>query len=126
MATGGSVESIVIAGRRFSVDAEEDVTLMLGGMSNEIKPNGDNTARVIQKRVAWKLSSIKIMNDHLRGDHEYVQAIANGFSFVPCTIRMSDGTVYYGSGQVTGDIEGSSQDGTISIELSGPGALSQM
>jgi hypothetical protein len=126
MATGGSIESVTIGGRRFPVDSEEDVTQMLGGFSNETKLAGDGSGRQIKKRVPWSIKSLKLICDPEREDTEYLQALADESNFVPITMKLVDGTIYGGQGQIEGDIEWSSQDSSASIELKGPGKLEQI
>jgi hypothetical protein len=62
------------------------------------------------------------MNDD-RGDHEYVQALMDSPDDVPITITYVTGNTYGGAGNVTGDLNSSSQSSTLPVTLKGPGKL---
>ena len=116
---GGPVESIVFAGRRFSVDAEADVKLILGGFTNNIKPNGDQTSRIVK---AMKLAEIKdgvFAIDNDRGDHEFIQSIADEFDMQNAEVTLVDGNVYSGLMQIEGEFEYSAKEGTMTVSLKG-------
>lgn len=130
MSTGGSIESVSIRGRNFSVAADADVSRKLGGFENAVEMNGNATARVIKTRVAWMLSGITVDVNDTRGDHEFLQEIANGTNadvdgFFTVSITYASGAVYSGRGQVTDAIEYGSQNTTASVSLSGPGELTK-
>jgi hypothetical protein len=122
-ATGGSIESITIKGRTFDVDGESTPGRKLGGKTNEVKPNGSGSARVIQKRNSWMISDAAIGIDDDNGDQEFLQDIADSGGFVPCTITYASGKVYQGQGQIVGDIELDPGEQTCPISLSGKGKL---
>jgi hypothetical protein len=124
-AVGGSIESVTIRGRLFAVAADAEVTRKLGGFENEVQPNGDATARLIKTRVAWMLDGVQLAIDDGRADGEFLQEIADGLEFVPCTITLASGLTYQGDGQITGEIGFSSQNSTATVTLSGQGALTQ-
>lgn len=124
-AVGGSIESISIRNRLFPVAADADASQMLGGFSNEVSPNGNGTARIVKKRVAWKVSGLDVEINHDRADLEFLQEIADGDDFVPITVTMASGVTYQGKGMITGDIEGSTEKATAGITLEGPQKLEQ-
>jgi hypothetical protein len=130
MSTGGSIESVSIRGRNFSVAADADVTRKLGGFENEVQMNGNATARVVKTRVAWMLSGITIDVNDVRADHEFLQDIANGVNadvdgFFTVSITYASGAVYSGRGIITDTIEYASQNTTAGVSLSGPGELTK-
>ena len=55
MSVGGSIESLTLDGRTFSVAADADTTRNLGGTDNEVEMNGDGTYRIVKTRVAAKI-----------------------------------------------------------------------
>lgn len=125
MGTGGSIESITLDGRTFSVAADADASIKLGGYENEIQPNGDGTARLIKTRVPFSLDGIAVSVDDLNGDHEFLQSLADGKTTFPLTITLASGAIWQGTGQITGEVPKSSQNATIPLNLSGQGKLSQ-
>ena len=124
-ATGGSIESITIRGRRFPVAADAEATLKLGGFENEVQSNGDGSARTVKTRVPWSLAGVAVEIDHKRGDQEFLQEIADGLTLEPVTITHASGVVYQGKGTVTGEIGSSTQNATAPIEIMGEGTLTQ-
>jgi len=125
-AIGGSVESISLDGRNFAVAADSEVTMKLGGVENELEPNGDGiTARTVKTQIPWALSGLSVEVDHLLGDQEFLVSLQKGGRFFPVVISFADGSAYQGSGQITGEINSSSQKATAEINLMGPGELTK-
>lgn len=122
-AIGGSIESISINGRNFPVASDAEANRKLGGFENEVQANGDGTARVVKSRVPWMLDGVSVEIDDSRGDHEFLQEIANGNGFVPIAITFASGVTYQADGTITGEIQASSQSATAPISLSGPGEM---
>ena len=122
---GGSIESIPVDAQLYAVAADADATMDLGGFSNEVQPNGNGTSRIIKTRKPWSLSGLTVSIDDDAANQETLQAIANGQSWVPCTIRMASGVTYQGTGTITDNIERSTQSATCTLSLSGQGSLSQ-
>lgn len=120
-AVGGSVEAINIAGREFAATADADINFKLGGFENEVRANGNGTARIIKTRVPSGLSSIVVENDQDRDDHEFVQSVADSNDFVPVAITYASGTTYQGRATVVGELQGSSQSATLSFDMQGEG-----
>ncbi len=125
MTVSGSIESVAIHGRRFAVAADAESQRKLGGFENELQANGDGTGRTVQTRVNWMLDGLSLEIDDDIGDLEFLQDIAdrgaNGF----ITITYASGIVYQGTGTVIGELQGSSQNATGSVGLSGPGKLTK-
>jgi len=123
---GGSVESITLKGRTYAVAADAEVTMKLGGSENEIEPNGDGvTARLIKTQIPWGLAGVVVETDHLVGDQEFLVDLQKGSDFFPITITFANGTIYQGTGQLTGEIGSSSQKATAEINLMGAGSLTK-
>jgi hypothetical protein len=119
MPAGGSVQGVTIKGRYFPVDAEADVNKTLSGFTNEIKPNGDGSQRMIKSVKTGKLESIKVQIDNARQDLEFLQEVADSLDFVDVDLTEIDGTIYSGSMQLTGDIKASTKESTAEITLEG-------
>ena len=122
-AVGGSIESVSLDGRNFAVAADAEAQRKLGGFENEVMSNGDGTARLIKTRVPLSLDGLTIEVDDSRGDHEFIQELANRNDFYPITITYASGGVYNGTAQIVGETQVSSQNATAAISLMGPGIL---
>lgn len=123
MPTGGSIESVGLAGRTFSVAADADSNRKLGGFENELQMNGDGTGRLVKTRVGWQLDGLTLSIDDLRSDQEYLQDLSNRKDFFVVDITYASGAVYSGRGQITGETQVSSNATTAAIVLQGPGQL---
>lgn len=124
-AIGGSIESITLDGRTFSVPADAEATRKIGGWENEVQSNGDGTARLIKTRVPFLIDGLTISIDDTRGDAEYLQELQDGKDFFPVSITFASGITYQGTGQITGETGTGSQAATSSITISGPGNLTR-
>ena len=123
MAVGGSIESVTLDGRTFSVAADAETQRKLGGFINEIVANGDGTARQIKTREPLSIEGLALSIDDDNGDQEFLQALADRNDFWPLAITYASGKVYQGSAQITGDMQTSSQAQTAAVNLMGPGIL---
>ena len=101
---GGSIESITLDGREFAIAADAEVNRKVGGFENEIQSNGDGSARIIKTRVPLALDGLTVQIDDARGDHEFLQALADRNDYFPIAITYPSGAVYQGSAMITGEI----------------------
>jgi len=124
-AIGGSIESITLDGRTYSVAADADVARKLGGSENDVQANGDSTSRLIKTRVAWSLADATVSIDDSNGDAEFLQELANRNGFFPCTITLSGGAIYQGDGQLTGEMPTQTQATTAPLNIMGTGVLTK-
>lgn len=122
---GGSVRECSINGRIYSIAADADVTYDLGGYSNALEPNGNLTARQIKTAKVWKVEGLNVQIDHVIGDLQFLQAIANGSAMVPISVTFVDKTTFQGAGTVVDDLQGSTQSATATLSLNGEGELTQ-
>ena len=125
MGTGGSIESMTLDGRTFSVAGDADVARKLGGSENEVQANGDGTARLLKTRVPWSLADITVSIDDEDGDHEFLQNLADGNAFFAVTLAYASGEVWQGDGQITGEVVANSAATTAAINLMGSGELTR-
>ena len=123
MAVGGSIESVTIDGRYFPVAADAESNRKLGGFENEVQANGDGSARIIKTRNPLQIDGLALECDDDRGDHEYLQGVADRKGFVPCTITYASGITYGAQATISGEFQSSSQNATIPVTLAGPGRL---
>lgn len=120
---GGSLKAITVDGRPFSVAADADVSLKLGGKKTTPTPNGDGTARYLGEVECWSLSGIDIAIDHDKDDQGFLQSNADAMAPVNCTIEMIDGTVFQGKGLVADDHDFSTAKAVTGLTLMGEGKL---
>jgi hypothetical protein len=130
MSVGGSIESISLRGRNFAVAADADVSRKIGGFENELQMNGNGTARVVKTRVGWALSNITVDVNDARGDHEFLQDIANGVNadadgFYPVGITYASGATWSGRGTIVDALEYAAQATTAGLSLAGAGTLTR-
>lgn len=123
--TGGSIESVSIDGRIFSVASDADSNRKLGGFMNELQPNGDGTARQIKSRENWMLDGLQLSIDDLNDDHEFLQQVADSNTMAVVLITYASGAAYQGQGTITGDLQTASQSTTASVTLMGQGKLTR-
>lgn len=124
-AVGGSLESITMDGREFPVAADVEAQRKLGGWENELLANGNGTSRLIKTRVPWSLEGVVVEIDDSRGDHEFLQALADRFDFFPTALTYASGFTYQGSGQIVSDMQASSQNASAAVSLMGTQTLTR-
>ena len=115
----GSIKSVSIKSRLFSVAGDADAKLNLGGRENEVQPNGDNTVCVVQTVMASEISSLKLRISDTRRDQEFLAEVQASGDVVPITVTKASGLTYRGKMQIVGKIEVSTKDQTVEIQLSG-------
>jgi len=125
MQVGGSIISVALDGRQFSVAADADGLVKLGGSENDIQANGNLTARLIKTQVPWSVSGLALGIDDDAGDAEFIQSLANRNVLFPVTFTLAGGTIWQGTGQVTGENPRSTQNATLTVDLMGEGELTQ-
>lgn len=127
----GSILSFTINGRNFSVAANSDTKLSLGGRENFLERNGDGkTSRLLWRYANWAVAGLEIVIDHDRDDLQFLASlrdteiaghlgrINNGIE-----IELVDGMVYVGRGIPVGRIEVSTMSGTAIVDFEGDGEL---
>jgi len=124
-AVGGPIVSVEVDGRYFSVAADADAGRQIGGKTNEVQPNGDNTGRLIKSAKPWMVDGLSLAIDDLLDDQVYLQLKANEKKFFPVNFSFSSGTVWGGLGQIVDELKFSNQNATMPISFSGPGSLTQ-
>ena len=117
--SSGALESIVIGGRRFTCDAEDEPKFKLPGFENEVLPNSDGTFRQKKKRVAGTWTDLNIVIDDSRGDQAYIEELAASLEFVDVSGTKVDGTLVSGSMQITDEKVLDGGANTMSISLAG-------
>ena len=124
-AIGGSIESITLDGREFTVAADAEAQRKLGGFENEWQMNGNGTGRLIKTRVPLAIDGLTIETDDSRDDQEFIKELADRFDFFPIAITYASGLTYQGTAQIVGENPASSQSATAAISLMGPGVLTK-
>jgi hypothetical protein len=98
---GGSAKECSIDGRIFTPDAAAEVTIKLGGVVNEVLPNGDGTSRLKQTVTPGAVEGLVVGIDHDQGDLQHLQKVQKGKKFVPFSITLMDDNTYQGEVQIT-------------------------
>ena len=119
MGKGGPIESLVYDGRRFAVDGESDIERILAGKSNEAKPNGDDTFRVVQSAVVAQANTIPLVIDDARGDQEFLVERQKAGTPKDTTITLASGIIYSGAMVITEPIPVSSKESTAEVSFAG-------
>lgn len=122
-AVGGSIQSITIRGRIFPVASDAEANKKLGGFENEVQANGDGTSRKVMTRVPWSIDGLQVEINDDKGDHEFLQEIADLKDYVSIEMELASGTIYVGTGTITDEIQASSQNATATIKVGGGGKL---
>ena len=122
-ATGGSIESVTLKGRTFSVAFDADSQRKLGGFENDVQANGDGTSRLLKTRVPWSAADLTLSTDDLNGDQEFIQQLADGNDLFPIVATYASGAIFNGSGQITGELQASSANATTTVSLMGSGVF---
>lgn len=122
---GGSIESVAVKGRLFSVSADSDASRKLGGFETEVQANGDGTARVVATRVPWQIDGVSLALDDNAADQEYLQDLIDEKAFVPIEITFCDGITFRGEGIPSGELVKNSMNATGPLKFNGPGKLEQ-
>jgi len=122
-AVGGSISAINLDGRNFTVASDSDGQRSLGGSTNTVEPNGDNTARLIKTANTWKVTDLDVITDNFNGDGEFLQNLADGNDFFPVAVTYADGSIYNGTGQITDEPIYSSAKATTALGLAGGGKM---
>jgi hypothetical protein len=117
--SGGALESIVINGRRFTCDAEDEPKFKLPGFENEVVANADGSMRQKKTRVIGTISDINIVTDDSRGDQQFIEEAAASLEFFAVSATKVDGTLVSGSMQITDEKTLDGKANTMSITLSG-------
>lgn len=124
-AVGGSIESVSLGGRNFPVAADAETERKLGGWENEVQANGDPSARLIKTRMPLSITGLVVECDDSRGDHEFLQDLANLNDFFALGITYASGLTYQGRAQIVDELKANSKNATATVSLSGPGVLTK-
>lgn len=118
-AAGSAFTSMVIDGRRFTCDSEDEPKLKLPGYENEVAPNADGTFRQKKTRVAGTITDVNLVMDDSRGDQAFIDERAASLDFLPVTGTKVDGTIVSGNMQITDEKVLDVKANTMSISLAG-------
>lgn len=116
---GGALESIVINGRHFTCDAEDEPKFKMPGFENEVVANSDGTSRVKKTRVVGTITDINIVTDDSRGDQAFIEEAAANLDFVSVSATKIDGTLISGNMQITDEKVLDGKANTMAISLAG-------
>jgi hypothetical protein len=117
MGASGTLKSISLNARSFSVPDDCDVNIDLGGYENEIKRNGDGSDRQVKTMKPGGISGVQVIG----GDDvlEYIHGIKQQNEFADVALELVGGRQYSGRVQISGQLQESSMNGVISFDLAG-------
>lgn len=115
----GPVESVTIDGRRFTVDGEADIAQAMAGFTNEVKPNGDGSQRLVKTRKVGRGNGFPLVMDDARDDETFIQERMDSKEFFTIDFTKVDGAVWSGPGQIVEDPETSTKEGTKEVNFAG-------
>ncbi len=124
-AVGGSIQDVTLDGRTFPVANDADANRGLGGYSNDVEANGNDTVRLLKTRQPWAVSDISVSCDDAAGDQEFLQDLEDSNEFFTIIVTYASGAIWQGVGQIVGDVEYSNAKATASVSLKGSGKLTQ-
>lgn len=122
---GGSMISASFNGRQFSVPADTDAAIKIGGFENEMQPNGDRTSRMIKTVVSPSITGMIVAIDDSLQDIEFLQALANEKELFDFVIEVASGAFWTGRMQITSELTVSTNGTTASFDMMGEGKLVQ-
>ena len=128
MSIGGSILEISVKDRIFSVAADADLTVDIGGKTSETQMNGDATGRPVLTTKPWSVTGITVNINEANGDQDFLQDCMDGVDagddgYFDCTVTYMDGRVRQGRGKPNGEFGKSTMNTTAGLSLSGPGKL---
>lgn len=123
MAGGGSIYSVSIKNRSFTVAADADANRDLGGFTAEVQMNGDGTVRYVLTAKPWMVDGLTIEIEDDNDDQAFIQNIIDAGKAVPITMTDVFKNTYSGAGLVTGDLKKSTMSGLVPVTFSGGGKL---
>ena len=116
---GGPFTSHVLNGRRFVCDADDTAQLTTQGKTNEVKPNGDGSNRVIQSRIPGKLVGTNLCFNPENGDDDFLNELRDSGAFFDYSGTANDGSVWSGSVQITSELVFDFKEGTVPVDFAG-------
>jgi hypothetical protein len=115
----GPFQSHTFSGRTYKCDAEDDVTITIGGRQNEVVPNGDGTTRVKQTRLVGTMEGINLVCDPATDDMNYLLELQEKGEPFDYSGTTNDGTIWTGKIQISDRPKLSHKEGTMEVTLVG-------
>lgn len=119
MSINGAIRSLTVGGRGFKVAHDGTGNKDLGGRNNEVQMNGDGSFRTIQTVMPGSLNDLQLELDDSRGDHEYLQGLANAGLPVPVVATYASAESYTGDLVITGEIKHDKTSGLVTLSFMG-------
>ena len=112
----------------FKPIAGEDSTFDLGGRKTldegTITSDGEKVDKI--NMMPWMVETTVRWSASQGLDLERLTALSGNPEQSDWTFELMDETIYGGKGKIVGDIQGSGQNGTIGIKITGGGGLRQI
>jgi hypothetical protein len=112
-----------LGSRSFGVQADQSITLDLGGFSSERQNNGNGSGHKKMTAKMWEIAGLQIDCNLSDGDLEFLQAIQNNPDDATITWDHITGVVYRGKGSIEGDLKLDTNTGYVATTLTGNGKL---
>jgi hypothetical protein len=133
-ATGGDIVEIsynhpTLGSGILSPKSAEDSTFDLGGYRGDDDANKvDGAGRTIRtlNRVRWSFEGPVSWDANISNELETLKKLAGDPVEADWTITSINGTVWKAKGAPVGDLQGSGQDATIDLKISGGGVMEKI
>ena len=127
MTKGRPLKNVSMNGREFRTPGDAAGTRSLGGMTNEVKLNGDNeTARVTQTPTAWAITGQPVQVDDDLGEQEFVQGLVDSGITVDFVFDFGNGYRYQAKGTIVEALELDMMERLMTLNFSGPGKMKKI
>jgi len=117
--TGGTVVEYSLDNRLYTVPAETEVTINLGGYNNKIVQVGSGSPITQVTKVSSMVEGLETAIDNDQDDLGALKRVQEKRVLVPFSITLADGNTYQGDVQIVDEIKYSTQKATASINLAG-------
>ena len=119
----GSLISISFNGERFSIAADAEASIDLGGTGKDVLINGDGTKRNNRPRKRWSITGISVAIES-PARFQRLQEIQSQEDDVTVELEAATEDVFAGEGTIVGDeLRLSTGSSTVDIECAGGGVL---
>jgi len=112
-----------LGARSFAIQADQSVTLDLGGYTTERQNNGNGTGHKKMTAKMWEIGGLQAEVNLGDGDLEFLQSLQNDPEDATIVWDHITGIVYRGTGSIEGDLKADTNTGYVALTLSGNGKL---
>ncbi len=117
MAVGGPIKNVILEGRYFDVEGDNEVEMFSGGWTNEVTPNGNGSGRIIKTPKTGEANKLPIIIDDDRGDEEFIKELRNRHSWIKASFTDINDNTFSGDVQIVGDSVTNKKTMVMEIDL---------